>query len=118
MELKKEVLNDGFLSISVTGRVDAVTAPQLEKEVASALASPNARCVLDLTHVDYMSSAGLRVLMMGAKAAAGVKGAFAVCSVQESVRSVLAMVGFLPLIEIHENHGAAVEAICKRLDGK
>ena len=115
---KKEVLCDGFLSIRVKGRVDAVTAPKLEKEVTAALASPRARCVLDLAQVDYMSLAGLRVLMMGAGAAAGIKGAFAVCSVQESVRSVMAMVGFLSLIEIQKDHGLAIEAIRKRLDGK
>ncbi len=113
MELKREVLGDGVLSIRVAGRIDALTAPELEKEVAAVLAVPLARCVLDLAQVDYMSSAGLRVLMKGARAAAEVQGRFAVCSVQETVYNVLAMVGFLPLIEIHENHGLAVEAVGK-----
>jgi len=108
MELKKEVLDDGMLSICVIGRIDASTAPQLEREVVSALSSSYARCVLDLTEVEYMSSAGLRVLMLGAKTAGGVKGVFAICSIQESVRNVLAMVGFLPLLDIHENKGIAV----------
>jgi len=113
MELKREVLGDGVLSIRVTGRVDALTASELEKEVVAVLAAPRARCVLDLAGVDYMSSAGLRVLMMGARAAAGVQGRFAVCSVQKTVYDVLAMVGFLPLIEIHEDHSLALEALGK-----
>jgi len=113
MELQREVLGDGVVSIRVTGRIDALTAPELEKEVAAALAAPQARCVLDLARVDYMSSAGLRVLMMGARAAACVQGRFAVCSVQKTVYDVLAMVGFLPLIEVHDNHGRAVEAVGK-----
>lgn len=113
MELKKEILGDGVLSIRVTGRIDALTAPELEKEVAAVMAASHARCVLDLAGVDYMSSAGLRVLMKGAKAAADVQGRFAVCSVQKTVYNVLAMVGFLPLIEIHEDHSLAVEAVGK-----
>ncbi len=114
MELKKEILSEGFLSISVKGRVDAVSAPELEKEVASAMVPSQARLVLDLAGVDYMSSAGLRVLVMGAKSAAAVKGAFAICCIQEPVRNVLAMVGFLPIIDIHESHAKAVEALSKR----
>lgn len=118
MELKKEVLDDGFLSICVTGRVDAETAPLLEKEVTAAFASPGSRCILDLAQVDYMSSAGLRVLVMGAKTSANVKGAFAVCSLQESVHRVLSIVGFLPLIEVHENQAKAIDAVRKRTGGK
>ncbi len=113
MELKKEVLSGGVLSIRVIGHVDVLTAPKLDKEITDALALPEARCVVDLAQVEYMSSAGLRVLMKGTKAAAEVQGRFAVCSLQEPVHHVLAMVGFLSLIEIHENHDLAVEAVSK-----
>lgn len=118
MELKREVLSGGVLSIRVVGHVDVLTAPKLEKEITDALALPQARCVVDLAQVDYMSSAGLRVLMKGARAAADVQGRFAVCSIQEPVHHVLSMVGFLTLIEIHENHDLAVEAVSRRADGQ
>jgi anti-anti-sigma factor len=114
MELQKETPGKNFLSIRVTGRVDAISAPDLEKDVAQAMTPPGARLILDLAGVDYMSSAGLRVLMTGAKAAVSGKGAFAVCCIQEPVRNIMAMVGFLPLLDIHENHAAAVEALSKR----
>lgn len=118
MELKREVLSSGILSIRVKGHVDVLTAPMLEKEIIDALALPQARCVVDLAQVEYMSSAGLRVLMKGAKAAADVQGRFAICSIQQEVRHVLAMVGFLSLIEVHEDHDAAMEAVGKHSAGK
>lgn len=118
MELRKEVIGAGFLCIHVTGHVDALAAPQLEKVIVAALASPGTRCILDFAQVEYMSSAGLRVLLVGAKTAAAVKGAFAICSLQEGVSRVLNAVNFKALIEVYETGNAAVEAIGKRLDGK
>jgi anti-anti-sigma factor len=115
MEIIVEKLDERLVFFGVSGRVDAVTSPQLEKELMSALSEQGKSCVLDLTGVDYMSSGGLRVLLICAKAAAGNKGTFALCGLQEAVRRILDMVGYLPLLEIYPDRVTAHDAARKRL---
>jgi anti-anti-sigma factor len=118
MEIIMEKLDDRLVFFVVSGRVDALTSPQLEKELVPALADQGMICVLDLTQVDYMSSAGLRVLLICKKTAARNKGTFALCGMQEAVRNILEMVGYLPLLEIYPDRSAAHDAASrKRLEG-
>ena len=117
MEIIMETLDDRLVFFGVSGRVDALTSPQLEQELMSALAQQGKFCVLDLTQVDYMSSAGLRVLLMCKKTAARNKGTFALCGLQESVRKILEMVGYLPLLEIYPDRTTAHDAARKQLEG-
>jgi len=110
------MIDQDFSCLSVTGNIDALTAPQLQKEIVAALTAPRSRCLLDLSKVDYMSSAGLRVLVVGARAADSIGGAFAICNVQGAVKKVLAAVGFSARIAIYETQKEAVAAIRKRLE--
>jgi len=55
--------------VEVTGRLDAVTSPAFEKEIIAFFSNPAQGLVLDLGQVDYISSAGLRVMLLGAKKA-------------------------------------------------
>lgn len=118
MEIITEKMSERLELLSVSGRVDSLTSPQLEQEALSALAGQGKGCVLDLTKVDFMSSAGLRVLMMCSKTAANGKGTFALCGLQEAVRQVLEMVGFLPLLSIYPDRVTALDTIRKRLEGQ
>ena len=116
MEIFIEKLSDSPITIlKISGRVDAVTAPDLEKAVLDALPGSSSGCVLDLADVDYMSSAGLRVLVIGAKTATATKGVFSLAALQLSVKKVIDMVGFTPLLEIHTDRDGAVYAARKRL---
>ncbi len=117
MEIIMEKLDDRLVFFGVSGRVDALTSPQLEKELVSALTEQGKVCVLDLAQVDYMSSAGLRVLLICKKTAAHNKGIFALCGMQEAVRKILEMVGYLPLLEIYPDRTTAHDAARKRLEG-
>ena len=90
MEVKTQ--SDGNkLTIIVSGRVDTVTAPELE----AGLKFGEATCVvLDLRGVPYMSSAGLRLLLVAHKTILGKGGDFQVANVQPSVKEVLDITGF------------------------
>jgi anti-anti-sigma factor len=114
MELKKETGGDGIAYLRVAGHVDALTAPQLEKEIVAALAAPGSRCIVDLAQVEYMSSAGLRLLVVGAKAAENTGGGFAVFALQSAVRKVLAAVGFFSCIPVFETESEALQAVGRR----
>ena len=96
MEIKTEE-EGNKLTIAVSGRVDTVTAPELE----AALEFGDATCVvIDLADVPYMSSAGLRLLLSAHKTMLGKGGELQIANVQESVREVLDITGFSDILNL------------------
>jgi len=61
--------------------------------------------------VEYISSAGLRVLLMLAKKLQGTGGRLVLCAMPESVRLVFELAGFLPIFEIEDTRQAAVSRL-------
>lgn len=90
--------NNGTLTLRVEGRLDTTTAPQLEKELGGALAGVS-RLVLDLEKLEYISSAGLRVLLSTLKIM-NKQGEMCLTGVTESVREVLDITGFSDILTI------------------
>ena len=85
------------LTFVVSGRVDTVTAPDLE----AGLKFGDATCVvLDLENVPYMSSAGLRILLAAHKTMLGRGGELMIANVQPSVREVLDITGFSSILNM------------------
>ena len=85
------------LTIAVSGRVDTVTAPELE----AGLKFGDATCVvLDLANVPYMSSAGLRILLTAHKTMLGKGGELQIANVQGSVKEVLDITGFSSILNV------------------
>jgi len=115
MDISVENLSPRIRILSVTGRIDAVTAPEMEKVVTNSFAEPNSACILNLSGVDYMSSAGIRVLVLGSKTAVSTDGLFYVSSLQEGVRKVLEIVGFLPLLDVFADISLAKDSAIKKL---
>ncbi len=91
-------MTDGTrLTIAVSGRVDTVTASELE----AGLKFGDATCVvIDLANVPYMSSAGLRLLLAAQKTMHGKGGELQIANVQESVREVFDITGFSDILTI------------------
>lgn len=90
------------------GRVDTVTSPSLEDALAGAIARGEHRIVLDCAGVDYVSSAGLRVLLVTAKRLREAGGRFVLCGLTPPVRQVFELAGFMPLFAIEPSRAAAV----------
>ena len=85
------------LTIAVSGRVDTVTAPELE----AGLKFGDATCVvIDLAGVPYMSSAGLRLLLTAHKTMVGKGGELQIANVQPSVKEVLDITGFSDIFNL------------------
>ena len=96
MEIKTEA-EGTKLTIAVSGRVDTVTAPELE----AALKFGDATCVvIDIGNVPYMSSAGLRLLLSSHKTMLGKGGELKVANVQPAVKEVLDLTGFSDLLNL------------------
>ena len=96
MEIKTQT-DGNKLTIAVSGRVDTVTAPELE----AGLKFGEATCVvLDLGDVPYMSSAGLRLLLVAHRTMCGKGGDFQIANVQPSVKDVFDITGFSDILHL------------------
>jgi anti-sigma B factor antagonist len=94
--------------VKVTGRVDSATAPELEKALQDLLDAERSQIVLDLQDADYMSSAGLRVLVAMHKATKKNGGGLCLAQPSDRVREVLDLAGLTPIFIIYPDVVAAV----------
>lgn len=97
MTINKTV-NGGELTLALEGRLDTVTAPELEAELKASLGGAES-LTLDFSKLDYISSAGLRVLLSAHKMMAA-KGGMKVTNVNEIVAEVFEVTGFSDILNI------------------
>ena len=90
--------NGSELVLEVEGRLDTMTAPELEAELGKSLEGFDS-LVLDFSKLEYISSAGLRVLLSAHKAMSG-KGGMKVTHVNEIVQEVFEVTGFADILTI------------------
>ena len=93
-----ETKNSSTLTLALVGRLDTNTAPQLEKKIAD-LAEDVKELIIDLQELEYISSAGLRVLLAAHKKMNTV-GSMRVVNVGGEVMEVFEMTGFNVLLNI------------------
>ncbi|MBI1801699.1 MAG: STAS domain-containing protein [Chloroflexi bacterium] len=91
--------------ISVSGRVDHQTAPELEKALRSILESGRHSLVVDLSAVGYVSSAGLKALQATAKVARGglLGGDLRLAGLQPNIKEIFDTIGFTQLFKIYDS---------------
>ena len=99
---------DGVVVVAVSGRLDSTTAPDLARGLEGPLAGSAPKLVLDLSSTEYVSSAGLRVFLKTAKAVEGAGGRFALCGVNDRVREILDISGFLAILTVCSTREAAL----------
>jgi anti-anti-sigma factor len=103
----------GVLIVNVSGRLDSVTSPRLDAEVRRQLDAGQRRLVFDLSQLEYISSAGLRVLLAAARQLRG-QGAVAVAGPNDLVRQVIEIAGVTGFIQICDDTGDATAALQSR----
>ncbi len=108
MEITENKRNDVVL-VSVEGRVDASNAGVLEQKLLGLIAAGEKRFVLDVARLDYISSAGLRVLLVARKRLP-TGGSLALCALQSQIREILDIAGFSSLFGIYDTQEEAVAA--------
>ena len=86
------------LTMKVSGRLDTMTAPQLESEITGHLDGIT-EFIMDFTDLEYISSAGLRVLLVTSKMMKG-KGRFVIRNINETVREIFEVTGFVDFLDI------------------
>ncbi len=104
----KQSQSGSFVVLSPVGRLDTKTSPELEKKVVELLQGGSRRFVVDFAPTEYVSSAGLRVLLMLAKKLAGGEGSLVLCGMNPAVREVFDVAGFSSVFTITPTVAEAV----------
>jgi anti-anti-sigma factor len=110
MEIKEEKRGDVRV-IGLRGRLDATTAPGVEKRLLALVAQGEVRIAFDLSGLNYISSLGLRVLMIVAKQVQTAGGKLALATLNDSVREIFNLAGFTHLFSVFQTLDEA-EAYC------
>jgi len=97
------------LVVSVTGRMDAVSAPDFDTQVEERVDKGETSLVLDLSGLDYISSAGLRSMLTLAKKLKAKEGVLVLCGLQDVVNEVFEVSGFSTIFEIFGSLEEAME---------
>ena len=97
MTIEKKINNDAATLI-VSGRLDTQTAPELENELDAVLSGLK-ELTFDMTNLEYVSSAGLRVILKAQKAM-NAQGSMKLTGVNDSIMEVFDITGFLDILTI------------------
>jgi len=89
--------------IGINGRLDTTNYPVLEKKLMEMIDTGQVRLLISLSQMDYVSSSGLRILLMALKRITVAKGKFALCSLQENIKEIFEISGFTNIFEIYDN---------------
>lgn len=103
MELQK-FFDGTALTVQISGRIDAVTALELDKDLSATLNGVS-NLTVDMADVEYVSSAGLRTLLKIQKRM-DKQGSMQIKNIRENVREVLDMTGFSNFLTIAEDKKA------------
>ena len=94
----EKVLSGESAKITVIGRLDTQTAPELEKEVDEVVSNIK-ELIFDMNGLEYVSSAGLRVILKAQKIM-NTKGSMKLIGVNDSIMEVFDITGFLDILTI------------------
>lgn len=108
MEIREEQA-DGAMILVPVARVDSATAKAFEGRVLAAVNTGVAKIVIDFSDLDYISSAGLRVVLVGAKMTRAPRK-FALCGMKPNIREVFDVSGFARILTILPDRAAALSA--------
>ena len=107
--MKTEVKHEeNITTVAVSGSVDALTAPDLARAIVDQIAEGRVYLVVDLTGVEFMSSAGLRTLLGAVKESRSQGGDLRIASANPGIDKVLKMSGFNNIAKVFTSNADAV----------
>ncbi len=110
MEIQQTTQNDVTV-LGLTGRLDGLSSPLLEKRVTELLAGGVRKLVLDCGALLYVSSAGLRTFLTAAKKFQVAGGRVAFANLSPAVAEVFELSGFIGILEVQPTAGEAVTSL-------
>ncbi len=108
LQIELEEIEQRIL-LRLDGRLDASSIQILERKIDKLIEERHTQLLLDFTRVDYLSSAGLRILLAAAKKLKAKKGTLVLFSLQEEISEVVKMAGFDRILQICANEKEALQ---------
>ena len=102
---------EGVLVISVAGRIDGLNAGKFHESLTGEIGGSDNPVVLDLEELSYISSAGLRSILLIAKTLQGRNARFMVCSLPGPIKEIFEIAGFDKIIDVLGSRSDAIAAI-------
>ena len=109
MKIEEQTV-DAVVIVSLDGRVDGSTAPDLEKHISDVVERGNTRILLDCSKMSYIGSTGLRVMLAGAKKCQQGGGKLTLCTLRATCKSVMEVSGFLTMLDYYDTRESALAA--------
>ena len=104
---------EGILIINVSGRIDGVNAQEFQKNLEEEIAASQNPVILDLENLSYISSAGLRSILLAAKILKSRNIVFTLCSLSAPIKEVFEISGFDKIINVLESRSEAIATITR-----
>ena len=108
-------MNEGkkgnVLVLGLSGRLDSTSSKAFEERILGVIDVGERRLVIDLSQLDYVSSAGLRVFLLAAKRLTSANGKLALCSLTEPVREVFDIAGFSSVFSLYGSYDEALKSL-------
>ncbi len=101
---------DKALLFRLDGRLDATSSPQLEAKLQEQLEAGHKHFLLDFGRVEYLSSAGMRLLLSMTRRLKGDGGQLALCSINDDVMEIIKVAGFERILNIYPTESAALDS--------
>ena len=99
---------DDITVVSPEGRLDSGSGTAFEKELLDRIDSGARKLLLDFSKLQYISSAGLRIVLLAAKRMKSAGGRMALCSLNRQINEVFEISGFSAILDIAPSHDDAV----------
>ncbi|MEO7367665.1 MAG: STAS domain-containing protein [Gemmatimonadaceae bacterium] len=109
MQISTRTSNDIHI-VAISGSMDSTTSPEAQKSLDAILAGAK-KVVLDFSQLDYISSAGLRVLLGAAKKLRASGGTLRIFGLNQSVREVFEISGFSAILSVYPSEAEALSAM-------
>lgn len=111
MELTYSELNSNTRLITLAGKMDVVGASQIETRFAGHASGDNLNVLVDLSGVEYMSSLGIRLLVVSARSVASRGGKFLLVAPVPKVKDVLVLTGISNAVPIYDDLDSALASL-------
>jgi len=109
MEIENTGKEDGYFIVTVTGRMDATTAPEFEAYMGRWIGQGEVQFIVDFGGLEYISSAGLRSILTTTKSLKAKQGKLILCALRDTVKEVFEISGFSTIIPVYDSVEVAVK---------